>query len=256
MPLTFAHPAAVVPIKEKWPRWFDLTALVLGSMAPDFEYFIYLRPQRVIGHTVGGYFYYNLPLVFMIAILWHYVIKRPLILSLPKPFRKYGASFLQHKWDIRSIRAFLVFIASAILGMATHVFWDAFTHANTYFVRNIAFLSYQISILNTDIYVYKALQHGSSLVGFLILFLYISKSVAIKSVTLQEAPKAKTIAYWLPVALTGIGIVTLRVSQTLGGVTLTLFGVYVISFVSGLFIGIIVVSFIFNVFGVYEGYGI
>jgi len=36
MPFTFlSHQAPVLPLKIAAPRWFDGTALVLGSMAPD-----------------------------------------------------------------------------------------------------------------------------------------------------------------------------------------------------------------------------
>ncbi|MDP4013047.1 MAG: DUF4184 family protein [Candidatus Nanopelagicales bacterium] len=36
MPLTFgSHQAVVLPLKMLKPRWFDGTALVIGSMAPD-----------------------------------------------------------------------------------------------------------------------------------------------------------------------------------------------------------------------------
>ncbi|AIK36171.1 hypothetical protein BG07_3819 [Bacillus pseudomycoides] len=50
MPFTFAHPAAVIPFCKK-QRYVSVTALVLGSMVPDFEYFLHFRPYGVIGHT-------------------------------------------------------------------------------------------------------------------------------------------------------------------------------------------------------------
>jgi hypothetical protein len=39
MPATFAHPAAVLPFRFFGARWFNFTALVIGSMAPDAGYF-------------------------------------------------------------------------------------------------------------------------------------------------------------------------------------------------------------------------
>ncbi|MBU5437127.1 DUF4184 family protein [Tissierella sp. MSJ-40] len=32
MPFTFAHPAAVLPIKNKWDKYFDLTGLTVTSI--------------------------------------------------------------------------------------------------------------------------------------------------------------------------------------------------------------------------------
>ncbi len=52
MPFTLAHPAAVLPVKNKWPHLFNGTALILGSMAPDFEYFIRFKAQGTIGHSI------------------------------------------------------------------------------------------------------------------------------------------------------------------------------------------------------------
>jgi hypothetical protein len=40
MPFTFAHPAIVLPLKHLPKRWYSLTGLIIGSMTPDFEYFI------------------------------------------------------------------------------------------------------------------------------------------------------------------------------------------------------------------------
>ena len=40
MPFTPAHPAIVVPLVRWKPRVFVLSALIVGSMSPDFEYFV------------------------------------------------------------------------------------------------------------------------------------------------------------------------------------------------------------------------
>lgn len=52
MPFTFAHPAAVLPLGVKKTKYIDFTALVIGSMAPDFEYFIHFKPYQEYGHTI------------------------------------------------------------------------------------------------------------------------------------------------------------------------------------------------------------
>ena len=40
MPLTIAHPAAVLPFRHSR---LPISALVIGSLAPDFEYFLHLH---------------------------------------------------------------------------------------------------------------------------------------------------------------------------------------------------------------------
>ncbi|MDU4473291.1 MAG: DUF4184 family protein, partial [Clostridium perfringens] len=80
MPFTLAHPAAVVFLKNKK---FNLTALILGSMAPDFIYFLNFRPYGNLGHQILGFFILNLPLCILLAYIFHNFIKSPLISHLP-----------------------------------------------------------------------------------------------------------------------------------------------------------------------------
>ena len=82
MPFTLAHPAAVFFFKNKK---FNLTALILGSMAPDFIYFLNFRPYGNLGHQILGFFILNLPLCILLAYIFHNFIKSPLISHLPRP---------------------------------------------------------------------------------------------------------------------------------------------------------------------------
>lgn len=73
MPLTFAHPAAVLPFSRK-SKYIHFPALVLGSMAPDFEYFLRGQPIGAIGHTFSGFLTYNLPLVIFFYLVYHFFV--------------------------------------------------------------------------------------------------------------------------------------------------------------------------------------
>ena len=57
MPLTFAHPAAILPLSRK-SRYIHFTALVLG------------QPMGEIGHTLTGFIWFNLPLVALIYVIY------------------------------------------------------------------------------------------------------------------------------------------------------------------------------------------
>ncbi len=83
MPLTFAHPAAVLPFSRK-SKYIHFSALVLGSMAPDFEYFLRGRPIGEIGHTFVGFFLFNLPLVLFIYLIYQRFIQQPIMSHLPE----------------------------------------------------------------------------------------------------------------------------------------------------------------------------
>ncbi|MED4682969.1 DUF4184 family protein [Bacillus mycoides] len=165
MPFTFAHPAAVLPFAKKHSSYISVTALILGSMAPDFEYFLYFRPYGIIGHTWAGFFYLNLLLVFLLAYAYHFILKGPFITHLPKPFASYYKYVVDAKWGLYTWKNFFVFCYSALFGMVTHVVWDAFTHKTGYFVMEMPLLQQEVY----SIPIYKFLQHGSTCFGLLLL---------------------------------------------------------------------------------------
>ena len=43
MPFTFSHPAVILPATYLDKKYYCLSALIIGSMTPDFEYFIRMR---------------------------------------------------------------------------------------------------------------------------------------------------------------------------------------------------------------------
>jgi hypothetical protein len=83
VPLTFAHPA--VPLAR---LGLPLSALVVGSMAPDFVYSLRLAPRGSFGHTLPGLVLFCLPAG--LAVLWafHRLMKRPLLALGPPPLQR------------------------------------------------------------------------------------------------------------------------------------------------------------------------
>ena len=67
MPVTFAHPAIVLPFYKK-PKFFSMTTLIIGSMSPDFEYFLRMKIKSDMSHTLLGIFYFDLPITLIIAL--------------------------------------------------------------------------------------------------------------------------------------------------------------------------------------------
>lgn len=242
MPFTFTHPAIVIPIKKKWTSLFCFTALVIGSMAPDFEYFIRFIPIGTIGHTAAGFFYLNLPLCFLIAYIFHYIVKKPFIVNLPSPIDKWYYSFAVEKWEIKSIKDFIVFTYSVLIGMASHVFWDSFTHKTGSFVKMVSFMRESICIVNHKIPVYKFSQHGSTMIGLIIILIYLYRIRNIDELIVPKVSSKNKITYYFSILIVGILVVLYRMFCTLGGFRLNYFGVYIVSFISGLIIGIVLVS--------------
>ncbi|PGT17026.1 DUF4184 family protein [Bacillus cereus] len=239
MPFTFAHPAAVLPFAKKQASYISVTALILGSMAPDFEYFLHFRPYGVIGHTWLGFLYFNLPLVLLLAYGYHSILKKPFITHLPKPFAGYYTYAVDERWGVRTWKDFFVFIYSALFGMLTHVVWDAFTHRTGYFVMKIPLLQRELH----SIPVYNYMQHGSTCFGFLLL-LYVLWNYGDKtgkdSILASEKRK-----YWVSVIIASaiIFIVHAFVDPyfhifQIGGI--------IVSGLTSLFCGLLIVSIVYK----------
>src|SRR6187549_1453109 len=130
MPFTPAHTAIVLPFIKLNRRFFSATGLIVGSVTPDFEYFFKMSVSGEHSHTIPGLFYFDLPVGFFLALVFHEVVKKRFIRNLPSGLQTRlqplgSIDFVQY---IRSNT--FVFIFSVLLGSASHILWDAFTHYN------------------------------------------------------------------------------------------------------------------------------
>lgn len=168
MPFTFAHPAAAVPLRKALGRFGSLSALIIGSMVPDLPYFLRWYVYGLSSHNFGGLFYFCLPAGVLIYILFHGFLRRPLTQLLP-------ASVAEHLRVAYPMRTpVLAVIVSTIVGAATHIVWDAFTHDTPPLARLLPFLSTTLFSIGTfDVPVYKLLQHLSTVLGLAILAFWI-----------------------------------------------------------------------------------
>ena len=167
MPGTFSHPAAVLPLRRFTPWPLNFAALVIGSMTSDIGYFIDRFDLSRFAHTLPGSFLACVPTGLVLLVLL-YLFAKPVCYSLPAPHREV-LSPLCPTFPTR-LSLWLMILISLLLGAWTHNFWDAFTHADGWFVQRVAFLrapAFQTGSSTT--HVYLALQEGSTLVGFPIL---------------------------------------------------------------------------------------
>ena len=80
-------------------------------------------------------------------------------------------NFSQFNWNEYFKRNWFVVIISILIGAASHIFWDSFTHDDGYFVKTIPRLSEAVKLFAVEIPILKILQHSSTLVGaFVIAF--------------------------------------------------------------------------------------
>src|SRR5262250_1484731 len=87
MPFTLAHPAAVVPLARLLGKKVVFSALVIGSMTPDFAYPV---PGLTRGpsHSLSGLFWFCLPVGLASYLLFHLLVKRPRAAALPRALRE------------------------------------------------------------------------------------------------------------------------------------------------------------------------
>lgn len=169
MPFTFSHPAIVLPLTFFSKKWFSLTGLVIGSLTPDFEYFLRMRIKSNYSHTLDGLFWFDLPLGLLLAFIFHDIIRNSLFDNLPTFFKSRFSAFRQFEWNRHFKKNWFVVVISILIGAASHVFWDSFTHEHGYFVQTIPMLTNTIDIFGRQVPILKILQHSSTIIGGLVI---------------------------------------------------------------------------------------
>ena len=209
MPFTFSHPAIVLPLAKYFGRYISLTGLIIGSLIPDFEYFFRMKIQSNFSHTIGGLFYLNLPVGIIFAFIFHNLIRNTLYDNLPWEFRKRLEIFKACNWNDYFRHCYLIVIISVLVGAASHLLWDSFTHMNGYSVQIFSFLRETIKIAGHDIQFYKLLQHFSTLIGGLYIAFTFYK------LPTNETSKQKTnLRYWFTSFAIVVLIVFIRLAFT------------------------------------------
>jgi len=192
MPVTPAHAAAAWPLKKVFPR-LPLSALVIGTMSPDYEYFLRLAPITRVAHTLAGFVFFCLPV--SIAVWWVFRrLVRPALVELLPPGLARQLGPASTSWT-------LAFVA-VTLGALSHIAWDGFTHQNDWAVRALPLLRSVPLPTLLPLPWYKLLQYASSVAGLALVATWV--------VTWIRAQPARALA-WPPTdrrhALIVVGLV-------------------------------------------------
>ncbi|AKD03382.1 DUF4184 domain-containing protein [Pontibacter korlensis] len=201
MPFTAAHPAIILPLLRR--RWLSATALVMGSIAPDFEYFFRLKTKSEVSHTLPGLLLFDLPVALLLSIVFHTVVRDLVIEYLPPYFRQraeainYPASWIQY-----FRKNWLVITASALIGASSHVFWDSFTHRHTLSAAILPVLNTTVEIpfVELKMALHRVVQHASTVVGLAIILWHVHRLPAKPRV---EDDQQSWLGFWLATATLG-----------------------------------------------------
>ena len=213
-----------------------MTGLVIGSMAPDFEYFIRLKDSSIYSHTWPGVFYFDLPLTIILAFLFHNLVRNELIDNLPG-FLKSRLQFVKDfNWLKNFKENIVVVIISIIVGVATHIVWDGFTHAHAQFVEMFSILKKHVRINGHRIPLFILMQLLGTLIGGVIVIYAILKLPVDK----KCSENGSILPFWISVILIMLVVVAIRL-QT--GIYYKKFDDMIVVIISGGLTGILFTSF-------------
>jgi hypothetical protein len=232
MPFTFSHPAIILPLRYLPGKWFSLTGLIIGSLTPDFEYFIRMKVQSNYSHTFYGIFWFDLPLATLICFAFHNIVRNNLYKNFPKEIQSRTLIYTEFNWNIYFKKNWSIVLISILIGISSHIFWDSFTHDHGYFVNNISFLRNSIPVYNHEIPVLKIAQHLSTFIGAIILFIAILK-LPKDNITTYSVNKT----YWLILIISATIIIALRF---LTGLNHIAYGHIIVSVISAFLISFII----------------
>ena len=234
MPFTFSHPAIVLPLTCLSRKWFSLTGLVIGSLTPDFEYFLRIQMKSIYSHTIDGLFWFDLPLGLLLAFIFHNVVRNSLFDNLPTFLRSRFCEFKQFDWNKYFKKNWFIVMISVLIGASSHIFWDSFTHEQGLFVQTIPALTDTINILGRQILITKILQHSSTIIGALFIV-----SVIYRLPKNNTPPKKINIKYWMIFLCLVLIIIAIKL---LTGLDIKQYGNLIVTGISAILISLTLTS--------------
>lgn len=167
MPFTPSHAAAALPFLR---TPLVPAAVVVGTLAPDIPYYVPLFVPRELSHSLLGLVTVDLALGVLGALMWWFVLREPIIDLLPRAIgtripRVGPLAWRAARWGPALTVG--VLLLSVLVGAATHLIWDSFTHPG-WLVDHVALLRTPLGPLLLE----KWLQHLSSITGLVILAIW------------------------------------------------------------------------------------
>ncbi len=202
MPFTPSHAVVALPF-IRTP--LVPAAIAIGAMTPDLPLFV-----RGVGlnysstHTFANVVW-TAVLAFVLFIVWRAVLRpavpelspRWLATRLPEEWGDAGVSAAGRALGVGEKRLHPLLLAiSLILGVLSHIVWDLFTHEGRWGVQLLPALAAQWGPLTG----FKWLQHGSSVIGLVIIgvwgLLWLRRHGP-RPAAAPQLPHGVRVAWWL-----------------------------------------------------------
>ena len=170
MPFTVSHVAAVLPlVAGRRTARLAPAALVIGSMVPDVPWFFTGGRGAALTHSPEGVVTVDLAMGLVLFALWRLVFAAPTRELLPPAIGRR----LPHPRAPRGPEWVLAGLG-AVVGAASHVLWDAFTHHDRWGWRQIGWLQETHAGLPGD----KIAQYASGVIGLGVLVVWGGRRLA------------------------------------------------------------------------------
>jgi Domain of unknown function (DUF4184) len=175
MPYTLSHIAAVLPFSRQLARLRILSAVVIGSMVPDFGHLLPIYPPRVLTHSAVSLLTFSLPVGLLSYWIFQRRMKVPLFNILPDPaylrWRQFAAPAV-----LNNARQWLLAAGGVLVGAVTHLVWDGFTHEGARGLRMMPELDdWSFDLHGHHLIGARLVQDGSSMLGLalvIVLLIY------------------------------------------------------------------------------------
>ena len=166
MPFTLAHPAAILPLRRFKP--LRTVPLILGALAPDVRLYLPWGIRSVFPntHSVRGSIVVCVPLCLAV-LAGLYLLRAPLTALLSPRARWLCLTAIEPFG--RSVVEWLLAPLSILVGIASHLLWDSFTHGEGWMVRHYPLLHDPLVIAGSHTTVSRILQYLSSVLGLAVL---------------------------------------------------------------------------------------
>lgn len=222
MPFTFSHPTYLLPFRSIL-KDLSPTALIVGSMVPDFEFFLKMKVGENIGHHPWGIVLFDIPVGLLLCMAFHAWVKAPLIRSLPCNMQGKFAGYAGTDWGNYLKENPIRVLCSLLLGLSSHLFLDGFTHFDGWALELLPVLSADLSVWGITAPVFYLLQVGTSILGLFGAFCFYKNLPSTSITPTSRSPYIQQVLF-LSVITLGVRAMLLPEHLSFWDIVMAVFG--------------------------------
>ena len=196
MPFTPSHAVAILPfVRTPLPA----AALVVGSMAPDLQYFVPLDLTRSASHSWPGILTIDMPIGIAALLLWVLLLRAPVLDYSPRWLR-------ERVTPPQRARSWIVYaglvLAALALGILTHLLLDFPTHRG-WLSEHVTWMQGSVGPFT----VIRILHFGASVLGAVIIAVWAIRWVRRTPRTAQPTlvPQRERVVVWIALSAILVG---------------------------------------------------